>query len=426
MKWIICLALLAAPVAAQTWTAIEGDGPSARRNAAAIYDAQGDRVLLFGGRGSSGDLADLWSFDVMTDRWQQLTATNAGPSPRFTHNAVYDAEFHRMLIWSGREVNSAGSTLLNDVWALDLEALTWDELTPTTTAPVERYGTAAVFDPVGGDLVTFAGFTTQGRFNDTWRFSAEQRSWNDVTAASAQPGERCLHAATYDERRHRMLMFGGQRGSSSLDDTWALDLSTDAWSQLASNADTGGRRYPAVAYHAGSDRFLMFGGLATDGSRGGDLWALNLAQDRWQQLTDSGPSARDGAVMVAIGSQSRLLLHGGTAVDGNQSDTWSLRLPSPPTAVTDQQQTTPTTMALRSWPNPFNAQVTLELQGAGTLTIYDSLGQPVRLLGVSPIGTTRHRWDGRDDAGQPVASGVYLAVASNPDQRRVTRLVLLR
>jgi hypothetical protein len=425
----LCL-LAAAPLPAQMWTLIDSEGPSGRRNSAAIYDPVGDRVLLHGGRGSSGDLADLWAFDVQTDSWQQLSAANEGPSPRFTHNAVYDDANHRMLLWSGRELTAAGSTLLNDVWELDLSSLTWRQRTPTTVAPVARYGTAAVFDPLARQLVTFAGFTTQGRFNDTWRFAPDAAAWSDVTAASEQPGERCLHAAAYDNQRHHMLIFGGQRGSASLDDAWALDLTTDVWTQLPSAAETGGRRFPAAAYHEGSDRLLVFGGLATDGSLGGDLWALPLHGGAWQQLTDSGPAARDGAVLVAIGSQSRLLLHGGTAADGNKADTWSLRLPVPVTAVTelDEVQATPAAISLRTWPNPFNAQVILHLQLAfsGDLTIYDSLGQPVRQLGTHPAGARQLRWDGHDDSGQAVASGVYLAVVRSASQRRIARLVLLR
>ncbi len=123
----------------QQWTQLDASGPSSRRNAAAIYDPMGDRMIL-------------------------------------------------MLIWSGRMVDGSGSTLLNDVWALDLATDQWTSM----EIPVARYGTAAIFDPLAGSLVTFAGVTTQGRFDDIWRFDPTDGPWRDVTPASRQPGERCL------------------------------------------------------------------------------------------------------------------------------------------------------------------------------------------------------------------------------------------
>jgi len=101
-----------------------------------------------------------------------------GPTPRFTRNAVYDATGHRMLIWSGRMVGGSGSTFLNDVWALDLATDQWTSM----ELPVARYGTAAIFDPLAGSLVTFAGVTTQGRFDDTWHFDPTDGAWRDVAS----------------------------------------------------------------------------------------------------------------------------------------------------------------------------------------------------------------------------------------------------
>jgi hypothetical protein len=71
-------------------------------------------MILFGGRGSSGDLGDVWAFDLADDSWERIQPDGEGPTPRFTHNAVYDATGHRMLIWSGRMVDGSGSTLLNE------------------------------------------------------------------------------------------------------------------------------------------------------------------------------------------------------------------------------------------------------------------------------------------------------------------------
>ena len=64
-------------------------------------------------------------------------------------------------------------------------------------------------------------------------------------------------------------------------------------------------------------------------------------------------------------------------------------------------------------PNPARATATLlfalPVEGAVNLAIYDVSGRQVRELvsGVLPAGEHERRWDGRDDAGRTVQSGLY-------------------
>ena len=67
-----------------------------------------------------------------------------------------------------------------------------------------------------------------------------------------------------------------------------------------------------------------------------------------------------------------------------------------------------------NYPNPFNPSTRVEF-GVGNvewvvLTVFDVLGRKVRTLVNGRVEAGRHtvRWDGRSDAGLPVASGVYI------------------
>jgi hypothetical protein len=70
--------------------------------------------------------------------------------------------------------------------------------------------------------------------------------------------------------------------------------------------------------------------------------------------------------------------------------------------------------ALLGFPNPFNPATTLryELADAGEvqLVIYDVTGPLIRRLvsGWQPAGAYSAPWDGRDEGGRPVSSGLYL------------------
>ena len=67
----------------------------------------------------------------------------------------------------------------------------------------------------------------------------------------------------------------------------------------------------------------------------------------------------------------------------------------------------------QNYPNPFNPATTIEYQlketGNLTLEIYNLLGQQVKVLmrGNQPSGTYSITWDGRNDSGILVPSGMY-------------------
>ncbi|MEE9270852.1 MAG: FG-GAP-like repeat-containing protein [Candidatus Krumholzibacteria bacterium] len=88
----------------------------------------------------------------------------------------------------------------------------------------------------------------------------------------------------------------------------------------------------------------------------------------------------------------------------------------------------------QNFPNPFNPSTTIQYwiakQGPVTLTVYNVAGQQVKTLvkALQRPATRGHivRWDGRNESGEHVASGVYFyrLVTSNFIQTR--KLVLLR
>ncbi len=83
-------------------------------------------------------------------------------------------------------------------------------------------------------------------------------------------------------------------------------------------------------------------------------------------------------------------------------------------------------------PNPFNprTEISFELATAATveLAIYDLKGARVRRLVSEPMPAGRHQvvWNGEDDTGQRVASGVYLARFTAGDHHQVKKVVMVK
>jgi hypothetical protein len=87
---------------------------------------------------------------------------------------------------------------------------------------------------------------------------------------------------------------------------------------------------------------------------------------------------------------------------------------------------------LRAYPNPFNADVRVAFRvavaGAVRLEVFNLAGQRVRLLaeGERAAGVHEVVWDGLDDGGMELGSGIYLIRYRGPERVQCGRLALLR
>ena len=429
------LALLPVFSGAQEWVQLKTSGPTPahRSRAAAIYDPQAHRLVVFGGTSPLGNLNDIWGLDLRTHQWSDLTPLTDGPTPRprLTPSAVYDPAGHRMLMWSGQ----GDEGFFNDLWAFDLHQGTWAELSPAGAAPNPRYGTVSALDPASGDMAIFAGFTDEGRFGDTWRYGLASGAWTRIFER-AGPGLRCLHSASFDRQGRRMIIYGGQR-SGPLDDIWAFDFAANTWTELTPEERPAGRMFTAQVYDPFHHRVLLIGGNLGEQVRTNEVWAFELRSNTWQVLNPQGtpPPERDGAVAVLVESEGRVVVFGGGGSGVTlYNDTWSLEGISPPvpTAVAEAGGLPLKFTLGQNYPNPANPSTTityeLAIPAAVRLSVVDLLGREVRRLaeGRQPAGRHSAAWDGRDQQGRRASSGIYLYRLETPEGAEIRKLALVR
>jgi hypothetical protein len=364
------------------WTQLTPSGtpPDGRSFHSAIYDPVRDRMIVFGGR-NGNDLRDLWALSFSgAPEWTRLLPTGALPAPRWGQSAIYDPLRDRMVIFAGAGYVGA----LNDVWALSLSGMpAWTALMPTGVPPGVRYGISAIYDPVRDQMVTFGGYTYTGTGNDTWTLSLSGTpAWTMLIPAGPTPAVRYGYDEIYDPYRDRIVIFGGS-GALLYDDVWELPLSDPhAWLPLAPSGPPPGARYgPSAIYDPIRGHMVIFGGGGGPYSRFNDAWVLSPGD----VLDVGGPEARPPI-----------------------SD---LRPPSP---------------------NPSRGTTTLSYSTARMgwvrLSVYDAGGRLLRRLvdAGKPAGTETVIWDGTDESGSRVRTGLYFVLLTGPAICETRKVVLLR
>lgn len=106
-----------------------------------------------------------------------------------------------------------------------------------------------------------------------------------------------------------------------------------------------------------------------------------------------------------------------------------------PTDVEDETPR-PEEATLEAYPNPFAQSVTVTVQLPAPVDaadvqvhVYNAMGQRIRTLRLDGSGFGDQfelLWDGTNDAGQPVASGVYFVVVTTPTGRHTIALTVVR
>ena len=149
-----------------------------------------------------------------------------------------------------------------------------------------------------------------------------------------------------------------------------------------------------------------------------DLADVGLTYARFVKLTDIGTLKQEGAfngdfdldAVVAVNSAAEI-----------------------PTSVANDRDTVPQDFTLfQNYPNPFNPETridfTLSKSSNVKINVYNLKGQLIRRLvnGSLPSGSHSKIWDGKNQTGQQVASGVYLYELKAGNRSLTKRLTLLR
>lgn len=171
------------------WSPLGADGPGARAEAALAYDEARHRLVLFGGyRGAGRDrvrLGDTWEWDGST--WS--LASRTGPTARNNAAMVYDPDRSVTVLFGGSDGSASGET-----W--EWNGRGWRSAAPTVEP---RYNPVMTYDPVRRRILRFGGWDGKARHGDTWTFDGQ--AWASLGADGPAPRNHSALAFDLRRRR---------------------------------------------------------------------------------------------------------------------------------------------------------------------------------------------------------------------------------
>ena len=236
-------------------------------------------------------------------------------------------------------------------------------------------------------------------------------------------------------------------------DTWEeIDIAESGknygWSQTEGfecrsgvNCDTSKYEPPIFVYPTGIEGCAITGGAVYRGQNRPELFGKYIYAD-WCQgkvwsLEDNGDSTYTNTLLTDEGFRiSSFGMDENDELYVVQLDFYNpskiYKFPAAPTSVKESKQVPKSFSLLPNYPNPFNPSTHIPFQlktGADyELAVYDMTGRRVRLLesGYKTAGLYTSVWNGRNDKGELVGSGVYMIRLKSGDRQVLRKATLLK
>jgi N-acetylneuraminic acid mutarotase len=257
--------------------------------------------------------------------WTLLVAQNAAeelPDARMGSTLTYEPATGRLLLFGGWN----GTEFFDTMWSYDLATSTWKGLDTGGNPPAARALHAVAYLPDTGKLLMFGGYDGSVYMGDTWAYDIASGTWTDLAPSGNVPKARDGHSLVYDTSDKKVYLFGGWNGAKEFNDTWSYDPAANTWTELKpAGSVPAARDSQAMVFEPKTGKMVLFGGWNQTTDLG-DTWLYDPAANTWTAAAPAGegPSSRALSQMVCEASTGKVILFGG-GTSGNvaTADMWA-------------------------------------------------------------------------------------------------------
>ena len=376
----------------------------------------GGKIYVIGGHDEDFfSLATTEEYDPTTNAWTKKANM---PTSRFGHSAC--AVNGKIYVFGGM----AEGVFLKTVEEYDPATDTWKSRADMPTA---RGGLRCI--AVGGKIYAIGGaIVTNNRVVNLSVVEEYDPMANTWKTKASLPVERSDFAVA--EVNGQIYVMGGFIFEGDPKAIHAYNPATDTWTTVNSSIPTPRSQVSASTVNG---IIYVIGGQSSAGATLAIVEAFDPESNSWTTMTPMPTRRLDLTTSTVNG---RIYAIGGVQVSNPFITVVSATEefdPSGITSVEAQADRVPASFALyQNYPNPFNPATTIKYevpeQARVVLKVMNLLGQEVRTLideDQSP-GLYEVRWDGKDNNGQEVASGMYLYRLKTRDFVQVRKMVLSR
>jgi hypothetical protein len=234
--------------------------PPHRNSQSMVFDAQRERVIMFGGRqesdtagGVPGFLGDSWSF--RNDAWTRIESTE-NPPARSLGAMAYDSDRDVVVLYGGTGLAASGTTLesLFDTW--EFNGTQWTRVAndaPKVAKPIVAYDAA-------NHEVIMMGLTENGSADVMYRYRGAAHTWDVITPATMPTCVNDGHLV-YQEHTGRLIFIGGICRTATPAGEEVFEWDGTTWTKLTTAAANRGAGQ-ATAYDSLRKEVVFFGGTA--------------------------------------------------------------------------------------------------------------------------------------------------------------------
>ena len=211
----------------------------------------------------------------------------------------------------------------------------WIDHTPETarhaSRPAAGEDCSIVYDPIQKRMLLFGGKNDlDENMNEVWELDIHTKKWEKLTISGSMPPPSEDHVTLFDPIGYRLLLHGGENGPTT-NKLWALDLNELIWHDLTDSTSPPREDHTAI-YDSRRKRMVIFGGTELSYPNIWEIWGFGLDPKKpdfhkWTDLTveEKHIPGRMDHTAVYDSLKDRMIVYGGWDLIRKRyfEDTWS-------------------------------------------------------------------------------------------------------